>query len=196
MDRTNRLSIQPRRRLCSGILALAFVGLLVAGLGGCSHASQRIASLYPGGEWREFTGTWIASGSRNNLRLGGDHQASIARFAGSLVLAGPARPAVGFRADALVFSDTLAGTVGRAAWTDERGNQVFSDLKGPGNGGKLVGTFTGGTGRYAGATGTYEFSWRFLVDNEGTVQGQSSGLKGRIRVESATAASDSGSSQS
>jgi len=43
----------------------------------------------------------------------------------------------------------------------------------------------GGTGRYSGATGTYDFSWRFLLENEdGVVQGQSVGFKGRVRVTS------------
>jgi hypothetical protein len=130
------------------------------------------------------------------LRLDGDHLASIANFDGSLVLAGPARPAVGFRAEALIFSDTTTGTLGRAVWTDQRGDKVYSDLKGPGSGGRIVGTFTGGTGRYAGATGEYEFSWRFLIDNEGTVQGQSSGFKGRIRAEMPAGSTESGSSQS
>ena len=42
--------------------------------------------------------------------------------------------------------------VGRAVWTDERGDQVFSELKGEwvGTGNRIVGTFIGGTGRYAG----------------------------------------------
>lgn len=45
---------------------------------------------------------------------------------------------------------------------------------------KIVGTLIGGTGRYPGATGTYEFSWRFVMEGEdGTVEGQSIGLQGR-----------------
>lgn len=51
-----------------------------------------------------------------------------------------------------------------------------------------MGTFIGGTGRYAGATGSYEFSWRFVLENEdGTVPGQSKGLTGKIRAGSAQA---------
>jgi hypothetical protein len=79
---------------------------------------------------------------------------------------------------------------GRAVWTDERGDQAYSELRGEGNatGNQIVGTFIGGTGRYAGATGTYEFSWRFLLEGEdGTVQGQSVGLKGRVRFDVARA---------
>ena len=62
---------------------------------------------------------------------------------------------------------------------------MYSELRGEGTatGNRIVGTFLGGTGRYAGATGTYEFSWQFVLETEdGTVQGQSVGLKGRVRV--------------
>jgi len=120
------------------------------------------------------------------MRLEGDRKASIATFTGSLMLAGPSKPGIGFRSEAIVFSDTATGLVGRAVWTDERGDKVFSELRGEGtaSGNKISATFTGGTGRYAGATGMYEFSWRFVLENEdGVVQGQSVGLKGRVRVE-------------
>jgi len=137
------------------------------------------------GEWREFQGTWTATGSRHRIPLGSDRRASIADFDGSLLLAGTARPAVGFRAEAIVLNDSATGMVGRAVWTDDLGNEVYSELRGDGSatGNSVVGTFLGGTGPYAGATGTYEFSWKFLIENEsGTVQGQSVGFKGRVRV--------------
>jgi len=167
-------------------------------LGACGRSPQPSISV-PGGEWREFEGTWIAAGTRQVLSLGGDRSASIARFSGSLALTGPARVAVGFRADAVVFDDTQTGGVGRAVWTDEHGDKVYSELRevvSPA-GNKIIGTIFGGTGRYAGATGTYEFSWRFLVETEdGTVQGQSTGLKGRIHIASPSAAAGSGGSRS
>ena len=111
---------------------------------------------------------------------------------------GPSRPAVGFRAEALVLNDTASGTVGRAVWTDEHGEQVFSELTGQGTstGSHIVGTFLGGTGRYAGATGGYEFSWRFVLTTEdGTVQGQSESLTGKIRVGSAPPAAGAGAAR-
>lgn len=104
------------------------------------------------------------------------------------MLSGAGRPNVGFRADAIVLNDTVTGAVGRAVWTDEHGDQAYSELRGGvmSSGNHLVGTFIGGTGRYAGATGTYEFSWRFVLEgDDGTVQGQSEGLKGRVRFERA-----------
>jgi len=150
-------------------------------------------------DWHDFQGTWTAIGSRNTVHLDGDRRASIANFSGSLVLAGASRPAVGFRSEALVFSDSVTGVIGRAIWTDEHGDQIFSELRGEGTAAKnkIVGTFIGGTGRYASATGTYEFSWQFMIENEdGNVQGQSLGLNGRVRVGSQQATSSRGGPQS
>src|SRR5215203_5883540 len=83
-----------------------------------------------GDEWREFQGTWTAVGKRQVIPLGGNRRASIADFDGSLMLTGPSRPALGFRAEAIVLNDSVTGIVGRAVWTDERGHQVFSELRG------------------------------------------------------------------
>ena len=101
------------------------------------------------------------------------------------MLTGAARPDVGFRAEAIVLTDSATGLVGRAVWTDEHGDEAYSELRGEGTttGNRIVGTFVGGTGRYAGATGGYEFSWRFVLEAEdGTVHGQSMGLKGQVRL--------------
>jgi hypothetical protein len=182
-----------RELLVRGWRATALAGLLA--LSACDPASSPSEAPPAGGEWREFQGTLTATGARHTLRLGGDRRSSIADLEGSLLLAGPSRPATGFRAEAIVFNDSAAGMVGRSAWTDERGDQVFSELRGEGTatGNRIVGTFIGGTGRYAGATGTYEFSWRFVLETEdGTVQGQSIGLSGRVRFDAPPAAPAAG----
>lgn len=161
---------------------LPLVGILL--LTTCGRTPD-VASVQTGIDWHEFDGTWTAVGSRYMLQLGNDRQTSIASFQGTLLLAGPERPGVGFRAEAIVLNDSATGMVGRAVWTDEHGDHVWSELRGEGNRtrNKIVGTFVGGTGRYSGATGSYEFSWRFLLENEdGNVQGESIGLKGRVRV--------------
>ena len=139
------------------------------------------------GDWHHFEGTWTAAGSRNTIHLEGNRLASVSIFSGSLVLAGSSRPGVGFRSEAVIFHDSATGLVGRAVWTDEHGDQAFSELLGQGTSkeNKITGTFVGGTGRYAAISGTYEFSWRFLIENEdGVVQGQSIGLNGRVKLDS------------
>ncbi len=70
-------------------------------------------------------------------------------------------------------------------WTDEHGDQAWSEFRGDGTatGARITGTFVGGTGRYAGATGTYEFTWQYVLEAEdGTVQGRAVGLAGRVRL--------------
>ena len=80
--------------------------------------------------------------------------------------------------------DSETGLVGRGVWTNERGDKVFSELKGEGTAARnhIVGTILGGTGQYAGAIGSYEFSWQFVIESEdGSIQGRAVGLKGRVR---------------
>jgi len=173
--------------------ASTLAGLLA--LAACGPQAPPAVSLPAAGGWQEFEGTWTAAGSRQRIRLGGDRWASVASLNGSLLLAGPSRPGIGFRAEAIVFNDTGTGMVGRAVWTDERGDQAYSELRGEGTstGSRIVGTFLGGTGRYAGATGTYGFTWRFVLQAEdGTVQGQSMGLKGKVRAGSPQGAAAAG----
>ena len=107
-----------------------------------------------------------------------------------MLLGGPGRPGVGFSSEVIALSDSATGLVGRSVWTDERGDQVFSELTGEGTAAKnrISGTFLGGTGRYAGATGSYEFSWQYVMEAEdGSIQGRAVGLKGRFRPGQPTA---------
>jgi hypothetical protein len=163
-------------------LSLAFS--LMAVLAGCGDSFQQPASPPPADGWHAFEGSWTASGTRHTLRFGDNRQASIVKVSGSMLLTGPARPGVGFRAEAIAFFDDPHGLVGRAVWTDERGDQIFTELKGEKviAGNRITGTITGGTGRYDGAVGEYGFQWQYVMEaEEGTIQGRTIGLKGRVR---------------
>jgi hypothetical protein len=135
-------------------------------------------------EWREFEGSWNAAGSRRSIPLGAERRGAIVNLKGTMLLGGAGRPGVGFQSEVIGLVDSETGMVGRSVWTDENGDQVFSELKGEGTAAKnrIAGTILGGTGRYAGATGSYEFAWRFVLEAEdGSIQGSAVGLKGRIR---------------
>jgi hypothetical protein len=180
-----RLMNERTTRTTRDIGRFAVVLAAVLALAACGPAPPPPQSAGDGGGWHEFSGTWTAAGTRRAITLGGERKASVADLSGSLVLAGPGRPGVGFRAEAIVFNDSATGMVGRSVWTDERGDQVYSALRGEGTatGNRITGDFIGGTGRYAGAEGSYEFSWKFVLEAEdGTVQGQSVGLAGRVRT--------------
>ena len=152
----------------------------------CGPSAEPAKSAAPAaGEWREFEGSWNAAGSRRTISLGADRRGSIIDLRGSMLLAGPGRPGVGFRSDVIALVDSETGLIGRSVWTDEKGDQVFSELKGEGTAAnnRITGTILGGTGRYAGVTGSYEFSWRFVIEAEdGSVQGSAVGLKGRFQA--------------
>ncbi len=158
------------------------IGLALA-LAACGPATEPHEPVAAPGEWREFEGSWNAAGSRHVIPLGTDRRGSIIDLSGTMLLAGPARPGVGFRAEVIALVDSETGLVGRGVWTDERGDQVFSELKGQGTAAqnRISGTLLGGTGRYVGVTGSYEFSWKFVIEGEdGSIQGQAVGLKGRF----------------
>jgi hypothetical protein len=132
----------------------------------------------------EFQGSWNAAGSRQTIELGADRRASILQLRGTMLLAGPNRPGVGFRSEAIALVDSATGLVGRSVWTDEHGDQVFSELQGEGTAehNRITGSILGGTGRYSGATGSYEFSWEWVIEaEEGAIQGRAVELKGRVR---------------
>jgi len=178
----------PAIRRCTEVLHSLYrfagvYGLLL--LTACVSSPRASTPHSANADWHEFQGTWTAVGSRHILYLDAHRNASISSFSGSLMLAGRSRPNVGFRSEAIVFNDSVTGLIGRAIWIDERGDRVVSELRGEGTAenNKITGAFVGGTGSYFGATGTYEFSWRFILqDEDGSVQGESVGLRGRVRI--------------
>jgi hypothetical protein len=165
------------------LLAMTLVMTLV--MTACGPATEPPTPLTASSEWREFEGTWNATGSRRSIPLGGDRRGSIIELRGTMLLAGPGRPGIGFHSEVIGLVDSATGFVGRSVWTDERGDQVFSELEGEGTAAKnrITGNIVGGTGRYAGAMGTYEFSWHWVIEGEdGAIQGRANGLKGRVRT--------------
>jgi hypothetical protein len=151
----------------------------------CRQPDGPAPQTRPEGEWHAFEGTWTATGTRRTLRLGQNDRAAIFELTGSVLLTGAQRPAAGFRAQAIGFSDSRTGMQGRSVWTDERGDMVYSELRGEfvGTGNHIVGTFIGGTGRYTGVTGDYSFQWQYVIDAEdGGVSGRVVDFKGRVRL--------------
>lgn len=121
------------------------------------------------GEVREFTGSMSLSGKRHRLaNYPTAVPPAIFRVGGALILSGPARPNVGFRAEFIGFSNSDTGLQARGVWTDERGDRAFSELLsrelGPGK--TVTGHFVGGTGRYSEISGGYTITWEYIMDAE------------------------------
>jgi len=143
------------------------------------------ASRQPDNSWHAFDGSWNAVGERQLLAVAEGRSAATMRLSGALVLSGVSGLRRGFRAQAIGFDDGSGAGVGRALWTDDRGDQIFSEIAGQQSrsGSRIEGTITGGTGRYAGLTGSYSFEWRYVLpSDETTLQMQSVTLTGRYRL--------------
>jgi hypothetical protein len=177
MTRARRISSSRREPIRASVLAL------VAAVAACEPPAHEAPAA--AGEWRSFEGTWSAAGERRTLEAAPGTQASILDLSGSIVLTGERGLGAGFQARALTFSDgSASGGVGRAVWTDQRGDRIFSELRraGVATGQRVVGTITGGTGRWTGIVGEYAFEWRWVVETDGRVQGRAVGLRGRGRI--------------
>jgi hypothetical protein len=137
------------------------------------------------GAWRSFEGTWSASGERQALPTESGRPAATVQLSGAVALTTGVGLSHGFRGEVIGFDDGAGLIVGRGVWTDERGDRIFSALKGDAlaSGRRVAGTMTGGTGRYAGITGEYTLEWQYVVEAEaGTIAGRAIGLRGRFRA--------------
>ena len=166
------------------MLPLALLAFAVLACGGPAKGPEAART---NGEWQSFEGTMNATGQRQAIRLGPDRFGAIFSLSGTMLLVGERRLGQGFQYKILGFTDNAKGLGGWCTWTDTRGDQVFSEIKGDPMGirRRISGTILGGTGRYAGITGEYEFTWQLVIGDEsaddGSFQGRSDDIRGRFR---------------
>ncbi len=191
MDRTGTWNRHRRPApVCAALRA--FLALLALCPLSCGAPPKTPGAPAAPGEWRTFEGTGTSSGRVQILRLGPGRVVSILSLTGSLVLTGERGLGEGFRTETIGYSDNVMGGKGWCVWTDSRGDQVFSEVRGgpvgvAGN--RIAGKLLGGTGRYAGGSGDYEFEWQYVVHAEdGTIYGRVAGFRGRVRQDAVPAA--------
>ena len=163
-----------------GALAHCLPALLLAGV-----VLGQGPGAPPADGWRTFEGTWSVSGQRQTVPTEGDRAAATVQVSGAVVLTSGEGLSGGFRGEAIGFDDGAGVAIGRSVWTDEHGDRIFGELKGEPmeTGRRIVGTITGGTGRYAGLTGEFSLVWQYVVRAEsGTIQGRAVSLEGRVRA--------------
>jgi hypothetical protein len=133
-----------------------------------------------------FEGTWSASGQRQILHTDSEWSAVTVQLSGALTITTGAGLSRGFRGEVIGFDDGAGLIAGRAVWTDEHNDRIFSGIYGDAitsSGNQMRGTITGGTGRYAGMTGEYEFRWQNLLTTEdNVVHGRAVDIRGRVRA--------------
>ena len=149
-------------------------------------ATPTVALPQPTTGGQVFQGTWSATGHRQILKVDGGRSAATVQLSGAIAVTTDAGLSRGFRGEVIGFDDAAGLIAGRVVWTDERGDQIYSTLFGEAlvsSSRQLRGTITGGTGRYAGIGGEYEFRWQHLIHmDEVAVSGRTVDLRGRVRV--------------
>jgi len=168
----------PRARV-AGIGAIAVLAAVAhAPLGAVQRAGE------PAEAWRTFEGSWSAVGRIQTVPTEGA-SAAVVQLSGVVSLKSGSNLGAGFHGEAIAYEDGSSASAGRASWTDSRGDRVYSAFKGEPlqTGRRVVGTITGGTGRYAGVVGDYELTWQYVVSaDDGVVQGRAADLRGRFRT--------------
>ena len=170
------------KRMGPRATALVCIALALTLTGGADPHAQATSD-----GWRTFDGGWSATGTRQTLATESGRPALIVHLSGAIALASGGVGS-GFGAEAIGFDDASGEAIGRAVWTDRNGNRIFSTLRGGPlqTGRRVIGTITGGTGRWANATGDYTLTWQYVVSDESdAMQGHSVDLHGRIRVSEA-----------
>lgn len=143
----------------------------------------------PSAEWRAFEGSWSISGRRQTVAVEGGREAAVVEWRGAVSLLRGDGLGRGFHGQAIGFDDGQGVSVGRGVWTDAKGDRIYSRLKGEplATGRRILGTITGGTGRYEGLEGEYSFTWQYVVAGEdGAFDGRGVRLEGRVRRKAAT----------
>ena len=139
----------------------------------------------PAGDWRPFTATWTLSGDRALLPTEGDRPSSIVHLTGPLTLTSGQGLGRGLLGEVIGFDDGGTLLVGRAVFTDDRGDKIFCTLKAEPIGAdrKATATITGGTGRFEGLEGGFALAWQYVVSPEsGELSARTVDVQGRTRT--------------
>jgi hypothetical protein len=151
---------------------------------GLMPGSTALGMGQPSTDWRNFEATWSASGRRHTILQDDGKTAAIVELSGAVVITSGEGLGRGFSGEVIGFDDGEGMSVGRAVWTDERGDHVYIRLTGDAieGGRRILATITGGSGRYTGIEGDFTFTWQYVVAAEGDrIQGRAVDLTGRVR---------------
>ena len=152
-----------------------------------------IATFYPvfsianAGQTGNFTGSWIANGTRQILPFGKRNIYTF-KLSGHVNLKEAIGGELDFWSEVIGFSDSQTGTQARCVWRDLDDGKLFLVLKSDSmqSDALVFGKIVGGTGKFANATGELSFKWSsisfYREDARSTISGQAFDLKGNFQL--------------
>lgn len=165
---------KPFGKQLTAIAALALVLAVGGSFGpeaGRSEAATGAAKTSP------FSARWSTSGSWEGFSVGGGRWVSIYKSTGSIMNEAGKGPFHNMSSRCIGMGDSARADNGHCVFTDADQDKIFDEWTYDGTSG--TGTIIGGTGKYAGIQGHYDYEWVSVpAAKDGTYQGYSSRFEG------------------
>ena len=161
-----------------GVLAVSLIILFTVGLPAVGHAAES----------GEFSGTWVADGSREKFPFGEGREIYTFKLSGHVSLKTKIGQQKHYWSECVGLSDSVSGAITRCVWKDVNGPKIYITLKSKPlhSGGQVSGTIVGGTGPLQGISGNLSFIWSsFSFQKDGDksmVMGQTLDLAGTYQL--------------
>lgn len=172
--------VRTRFQPAVAFLCLGLFSVLPGGLTGAQTAV--------GAEEGTFTGSWMASGTKDVLPFGQNREAALFKLSGHVSL----KQAVGgqkkFWAECIGLADNATGSNARCVWRGPDGQEIYLTLQSRllEKGASVSGTFVGGSGPATAIEGTVNFEWSTMTfhrqNNVTEIGGYSTNLSGSYRL--------------
>lgn len=136
----------------------------------------------------EFTGAWVANGTREVMKFGPDREAALFKLSGHVNLKGEVGGITDYWSQCIGLADSMTGSQVRCTWRSSGGTLLYLTLTAERMGQDAIvrGSIIGGTGGAEGITGSLEFKWSsmsFQSENETVyVGGYAKELKGTYQL--------------
>lgn len=165
------------RRFGKQLMAMAALALVLAVGGSFGTEAGLSDTAIDAATEGTFAARWSTSGSWEGFPVGGGRWVSIYKSTGSIMNESGEGPFHNMSSQCIGMGDSARDDNGHCVFTDADQDKIFDEWTYDGTSG--TGTIIGGTGKYAGIQGYYEYEWVSVpAAKEGTYQGYSARFEG------------------
>ena len=161
---------------------LLIVNLIVMSL------AVSLPAISSAAESGEFSGTWVANGSRELFPFSDDRKVYTFELSGHVNLKTTLGKKKDYWSECIGLADSVSGTIARCVWKDLDGPEIYIILQSEQlqGGNKVTGTIVGGSEHLEGISGDLSFIWSSVSfqqeDGKSMVSGQTLDLSGSYQI--------------